>query len=81
MIATAGNYHVDPQVEHLRDAAADGGARPRTADHQSEPRPSLGEVSPRLRWITEFNNFNDGPPVWDGGRPGPESDRYWGGQP
>ncbi len=66
VIATAGNYHMDPQVEHLRDAAADGRSASAAADHQSEPRPSLGEVSPRLRWITAFNNFNDGPPVWDG---------------
>ena len=24
------------------------------------------EVSPRLQWITAFNNFDDGPPVWEG---------------
>ena len=65
VIATAGNYHVDPQVEFLRDGAAD--ARSAAAqDEQPEPRPAVDEVSPRRQWLTAFNNFNDGPPVWEG---------------
>ena len=69
VIATAGNYHLDPQVERidLREAAAKGLQPAAQAVHQPEPRPALGgQVSPRLKWITEFNNFNDGPPVWEG---------------
>ena len=63
VIATAGNYHLDPQVEFLS-----GGARRAAAQiGPPEPRAALGDpVSPRLQWITEFNNFNDGPPVWEG---------------
>ena len=63
VIATAGNYHVDPQVEFLG-----GGAR-RAAVQTGPPEPRAapgGQVSPRLQWITEFNNFNDEPPVWEG---------------
>ena len=68
VIATAGNYHMDPQVDRLdlREAAAKGRRATAQEDHQPEPRPSAGEVSPRLQWITELNNFSDGPPVWDG---------------
>ena len=69
VVATAGNFHVDPQVERLdlREAAAKGRQQPLQAVQQPEPRPALGgQVSPRLQWITEFNNFNDGPPVWEG---------------
>ena len=69
VIATAGNYHVDPHVERidLREAAAKGLQPAAPAVHQPEPRPALGDqVSPRLKWITEFNNFDDGPPVWEG---------------
>ena len=69
VISTAGNYHVDPQVERLdlREAAAKGLAPTAQASAQPEPRPALGgQVSPRMQWITEFNNFNDGPPVWEG---------------
>ncbi|MDE0449628.1 MAG: putative Ig domain-containing protein [Spirochaetaceae bacterium] len=67
--ATAGNYHVDPQVERLdlREAAAKGLSAPAQVVQELEPRPALGgQVSPRLQWITEFNNFDDGPPVWEG---------------
>ena len=61
VIATAGNYHVDPHVERVY---ANG---QRAAAQQATPRPALGgQVSPRLKWVTEFNNFNDGPPVWEG---------------
>ncbi len=65
VIATAGNYHVDPQVEwlNLRDAAAKGLA---AAREQPELRPAAGELPPRLAWIKRFNNFDDGAPVWDG---------------
>ena len=65
VIATAGNYHVDPQVEwlNLRDATAKGLA---AAQAQPESRPAAGDLHPRLAWITRFNNFDDGPPVWDG---------------
>ena len=77
VISTTGNYHLDPQVERLdlREAAAKGLQPSAQAVQQPEPRPALGEqVSPRVKWITEFNNFDDGPPVWEGsGRPGPDS--------
>ena len=64
VIATAGNYHVDPQVERVY---ADGQRAAAQAEQQATPRPAPGgQVSPRLQWITEFNNFNDGPPVWEG---------------
>ena len=65
VIATAGNYHVDPQVEwlNLRDAAAKGLA---AARGQPELRPAAGDLPPRLAWIKRFNNFDDGAPVWDG---------------
>ena len=69
VISTTGNYHLDPQVERLdlREAAAKGLQPTPPAFQQPEPRPALGEqVSPRVKWITEFNNFNDGPPVWEG---------------
>ena len=69
VVATAGNFHVDPQVERLdlREAAAKGLQPPAQAVQEPEPRPAPGgQVSPRLQWITEFNNFNDGPPVWEG---------------
>ncbi len=69
VISTTGNYHMDPQVERLdlREAEAKGLRPTAQAVQQPEPRPALGErVSPRLAWITEFNNFNDGPPVWEG---------------
>ncbi|MDE0449630.1 MAG: putative Ig domain-containing protein [Spirochaetaceae bacterium] len=69
VVATAGNFHVSPQIERLdrREAAAKGLQPPAQAVQQPEPRPAPGgQVSPRLRWITEFNNFNDGPPVWEG---------------
>ena len=69
VISTTGNYHLDPQVERLdlREAAAKGLQPAAPAVQQPEPRPALGEqVSPRVKWITEFNNFNDGPPVWEG---------------
>ena len=66
VIATAGNYHVAPQVEwlNLREATAKGLAA--AALEQPEPRPAAGELHPRLAWIKRFNNFDDGPPVWDG---------------
>ena len=69
VIATAGNYHMKPRVERLDlGAAADGGRAAAQAGHHPHPRPEAAgeQVSPRLKWITEFNNFNDGPPVWDG---------------
>ena len=69
VISTTGNYHLDPQVERLdlREAAAKGLQPTAQAVQQPEPRPALGEqVSPRVKWITEFNNFNDGSPVWEG---------------
>ena len=65
VIATAGNYHVDPQVEFLRDGAADARSAA-VQDEQPEPRPAVDEVSPRMQWLTAFNNFNDGPAVWEG---------------
>ena len=66
VIATAGNFHTDPQVEwlNLRDTAAKGLAA--AAQEQPQPRTAAGELHPRLAWITQFNNFDDGPPVWDG---------------
>ncbi len=69
VVATAGNYHMDPQVEwiDLREATAKGQQPTAQAVQQPDPRPALGgQVSPQLQWITEFNNFNDGPPVWEG---------------
>ena len=63
VIATAGAYHVDPQVEFLRDAAD---TRSGTVQEQPGPRPGVDEVSPLMQRITAFNNFNDGPPVWKG---------------
>ena len=69
VISTTGNYHLDPQVERLdlREAAAKGLQPTAQAVQQPEPRPALGgQVSPRVKWITEFNNFDDGPPVWEG---------------
>ena len=69
LISTTGNYHLDPQVERLdlREAAAKGLQPTAQAVQQPEPRPALGEqVSPQVKWITEFNNFNDGPPAWEG---------------
>ena len=69
VISTTGNYHLDPQVERLdlREAAAKGRQTTAQAVQQSEPRPALGEqVSPRMQSITAFNNFNDGPPAWEG---------------
>ena len=67
VVATAGNYHVNPEVEwlNLRDAAAKG-LQAATAYQSPEPRPAMSEISPRLAWIQQVNNFNDGPPVWDG---------------
>ena len=62
VIATAGNYHVDPQVEFLRGGTADA----LSATAQDQPRPEADEVSPRMQRITASNNFNDGPPVWEG---------------
>ncbi len=68
VISTTGNYHLDPQVEwlDLREAAAKGRQTTAQAVQQSDPRPAVDEVSPRLQWLTAFNNFNDGPPVWEG---------------
>ena len=42
VIATAGNYHMDPQVDRLdlREAAAKGRRATAQEDHQPEPRPS-----------------------------------------
>ncbi len=66
VIATAGNYHVDPQVEwlNLRDAQAQGLAV--AVQETPESRPDAGELHPRLAWIKRFNTFDNGPPVWDG---------------
>ena len=64
VIATAGAYHVDPQVEFLRD-----GAYTRSATGQDQPapsRPGVDQVSSLMQRITDYNNFNDGPPVWKG---------------
>ena len=68
VISTTGNYHLHPRVEFDRQAAAAKGLRTTPqAVGQPQPRPAPGgQVSPRLKWITEFNNFNDGPPVWEG---------------
>ena len=63
VIATAGNYHVDPQVERVH---ADGRRAAAQADAQAAPRPAADELPPRMQWLTESNNFNDGPPVWTG---------------
>lgn len=62
VIASAGNYHVDPRVEFLRGGAADASS----ATAQDQPRPEVDEVSPRMQRITAYNNFNDGPAVWEG---------------
>ena len=66
VIATAGNRHMEHRVELLdrRKAAAQDLAA--VQDGQRASRPATGEVSPRLQWITAFNNFDDGPPVWEG---------------
>ena len=66
VIATAGNRHMEHRVELLdrRKAAAQDLAA--VQDGQQASRPAADEVSPRLQWITAFNNFNDGPPVWEG---------------
>ena len=66
VIATAGNRHMEHRVELLdrRKAAAQDLAA--VQDGQRASRPATGEVSPRLQWITAFNNFDDGPPVWVG---------------
>ena len=69
VVATAGNYHVDPKVEFLRAGAADvlrATAQDEPRPEVSEPRPEVSEVSPRMQRITAFNNFHDGPPVWQG---------------
>ena len=69
VIATAGNYHVDPQVERMygdaQRSAAQAGQQ--AAVRPAAARPALGgQVSPRMQSITAFNNFDDGPPVWEG---------------
>ena len=67
VIATAGNRHMEHRVELLdrRKAAAQDRAAA-MQDGQQASRPAVDEVSPRLQWITAFNNFGDGPPVWEG---------------
>ena len=47
VIATAGNYHMDPQVEHLRDAAADGRSASAQADHEDLIADKLMTDGPR----------------------------------
>ena len=65
VIATAGNRHVEHRVEILdrRKAAVEGTAQD---EQPAQSRPAAAAVSPRLQWITAFNNFEDGPPVWEG---------------
>ena len=67
VIATAGNRHMEHRVEMLdrRKAAAENLAAAQ-GEQQAESRPAADEVSARLQSITAFNNFNDGPPVWEG---------------
>ena len=69
VIATAGNYHVDPQVERVygdrQRAAAQAGQQ--AAARPAAARPALGrQVSQRMQSITAFNNFDDRSPVWEG---------------
>ena len=64
VIATAGNYHVDPQVERVYGDKQRAVAQ---AEQQAAARPALGgQVSQRMQSITAFNNFDDRPPVWAG---------------
>ncbi|MDD9986417.1 MAG: putative Ig domain-containing protein [Spirochaetaceae bacterium] len=64
VIATAGNYHVDPQVERVYGDKQRAVAQ---AEQQAAARPALGgQVSQRMQSITAFNNFDDRPPVWEG---------------
>ena len=64
VIATAGNYHVEHRVELLAAARATRAAA--QEDQQQERRQEGFEPATMPAWITEFNNFNDGPPVWEG---------------
>ena len=66
VIATAGNRHMEHRVELLDRHKAAAQDRAAVQDGQQASRPATGEVSPRLQWITAFNNFYDGPPVWEG---------------
>ena len=66
VIATAGNRHMEHRVELLDRRKATAQDRAAVQDGQPASRPAAGEVSPRLQRITAFNNFNDGPPVWEG---------------
>ena len=63
VIATAGNRHMEHRVEVLDRRKISAQDR---AAAQLASRPPADEVSPRLQWITAFNNFGDGPPVWEG---------------
>ena len=65
VIASAGNRHMEPRVElDFRSAARTQAAA--LGDPQPEPRSAVSELAALPAWITEFNNFNDGPPVWEG---------------
>ena len=64
VIATAGNYHVEHRVEILAAASASRAAA--QEDHQQEQRQAGYELAAMPAWITEMNNFNDAPPVWEG---------------
>ena len=67
VIATAGNRHMEHRVEMLdrRKAAVEDRAAVQDGQ-QAESRPAADQVSARLQSITAFNNFNDGPPAWEG---------------
>ena len=66
VIATAGNRHMEHRVELLDRRKATARVQAAVQDSQMASRPASAEVSPRLQWITAFNNFGDGPPVWEG---------------
>ena len=64
VVSTTANLHLEQSVEWVSHGRASAESQ---AALSAESRPSLGERVPaRMQSITAFNNFNDGPPVWDG---------------
>ena len=63
VVSTTDNLHLQQSVELLDRGRASVEGR---ASVQAASRPSADQVSPKLQAITAFNNFNDGPPVWEG---------------